>query len=68
VSKKQKSKMSEAEREERDFRKRFPDAHARKRADEAMDAIAVTEPMTTFLDAWIRAYIVAGGKTPLKLD
>ena len=47
--------------------KNFPSPQARKKADEAIDALDVALPMTTFLDAWIAAYLAAGGKTPMKL-
>lgn len=48
--------------------KNFPSSHARKIADEAVDALPVSEPMSVFLDTWVRAYIEAGGKTPFKFD
>jgi hypothetical protein len=47
--------------------KNFPTASARKAADEAVDSLDPHEPMTSFLDTWIAAYIRAGGKTKLKL-
>jgi hypothetical protein len=43
--------------------KHFPTVHARKKADEAMDALDVSLPMSAFLDAWIAAYFAAGGKS-----
>jgi len=48
------------------FHKHFPTSSAREAADEAVDALDPREPMTTFLDAWISAYISAGGRTKLK--
>jgi hypothetical protein len=50
------------------FAKHFPSAAARAKADATIDRLDPQEPMTTFLDAWIRAYIDAGGKTKLKLS
>lgn len=47
--------------------KNFPTVSARDAADKAIDALDPKEPMTTFLDAWIAAYIKAGGKTDLKI-
>lgn len=41
--------------------RRFPTRAARKAADEAIDPIPVSEPMSTFLDTWIAAYRKAGG-------
>jgi hypothetical protein len=42
--------------------KRYPSAQARKKADEATDAIPPDEPMTVFIDAWLAVYKAAGGK------
>ena len=47
------------------FAKHFPTARARDAADKAIDALDPKEPMTTFLDVWIAAYIAAGGKPKL---
>lgn len=46
--------------------KNFPTVHAREAADRAVDAIDPKEPMTTFLDVWLAAYIATGGKTKHK--
>jgi len=46
----------------------FPTAHARAAADKAIDDIDPALPMTAFLDAWIAAYLAAGGKTALVPD
>jgi hypothetical protein len=54
--------------DERWMDRHFPTSHAREVADAAMDAIPETEPMTTFLDRWIAAYLKAGGRTDLKFD
>jgi hypothetical protein len=48
------------------FAKHFPSAHARDVADKAVDALDPSLPMTAFLDAWLAAYLAAGGKTRLK--
>jgi uncharacterized protein YqjF (DUF2071 family) len=42
--------------------RRYPTAAARQKADEAIDELSETEPMTAFLDAWLAAYVAAGGK------
>ena len=52
-------------RDEAWFAKHFPNARARDAADKAIDLIDPKEPMTTFLDAWVAAYVRAGGKTKL---
>jgi hypothetical protein len=45
----------------------FPNARARKAADEAIDLLDPSLPMTTFLDCWENAYHVAsGGKSPFR--
>jgi hypothetical protein len=46
--------------------KQFPTPAARKAADAAIDALNEDETMKTYLDAWIAAYIQAGGKTKLR--
>ena len=38
------------------FRKRYPSAEARRKADEAVDQLDVSEPMTKYIDTWITAY------------
>lgn len=38
------------------FRRNFPSAEARRKADEAVDRLDVTLPMTEFIDTWIRVY------------
>jgi hypothetical protein len=45
------------------FHQHFPSKFARDRADEAIDQLDPSEPMTTFLDVWLVAYKKAGGKT-----
>jgi hypothetical protein len=47
------------------FGKHFPNAAARKKADEAVDKLDSKLSMTEFLDAWIAAYVAAGGRTSL---
>ena len=49
------------------FDKHFPTPNARNAADHAIDKLDPKLPMTDFLDAWIAAYIAAGGRTSLKL-
>jgi hypothetical protein len=46
------------------FRHRFPSAHARYKADKAVDALPNTASMATHVDVWIAAYRAAGGKEP----
>lgn len=38
------------------FRKRYPDASARRKADEAVDDLDVASTMIEFIDTWIAAY------------
>lgn len=45
------------------FREHFPTQHARDVADQAIDKLALSEPMSAYIDAWIAAYKQAGGKT-----
>lgn len=61
-------KVRRVETDEERFRRIFPTPRARDVADQAIDDVGVTEPMTTFLDAWVRAYVAAGGKTTFKFD
>ena len=42
----------------------YPNKRCRDAADRAVDALAVSEPMSAFLDAWDEAYVRAGGKSP----
>jgi hypothetical protein len=61
--------MSKQKQRDVDWLQRhFPSPQARDVADKTMDDIPVTEPMSTYLDRWIQAYIKAGGRTDLKLD
>jgi hypothetical protein len=46
------------------WRRRFPTAAARAAADQAIDALPISLPMSAYLDEWLRAYRVAGGKEP----
>lgn len=46
--------------------KLFPNARARAAADEAIDALDVKEPMTSYLDVWEAAYFEIAGKSPLR--
>lgn len=60
--------MSKKSRKEDEwFSKHFPTPNARDAADHAIDKLDSKLPMTDFLDAWIAAYIAAGGRTNLKL-
>jgi hypothetical protein len=49
------------------FAKNFPTPHARKKADEAIDKLSPTLSMTEFIDAWIAAYVAAGGKVNIRV-
>ena len=40
---------------------RFPTRSARKFADEAIDELPESAPMSAFIDAWLAAYKKAGG-------
>lgn len=40
---------------------RFPTVHARRKADEAIDAVGPHEPVWKLTDTWYEAYIAAGG-------
>jgi hypothetical protein len=44
----------------------FPNARARKVADEAIDKLDPKLPMTAYLDAFESAYVAAGGKSPFR--
>jgi len=52
-----------SKRDDEWFQKNFPTSHARDIADKAIDKIDVTEPLHVFLDAWLAAYLAAGGRT-----
>lgn len=41
---------------------RFPTASARRKADEAIDALPEQAPMTEYIDTWLRVYREAGGR------
>lgn len=45
---------------------RFPNARARKLADDAIDKLDVSLPMSTYLDLWENTYFVATGKSPFR--
>jgi hypothetical protein len=47
------------------WRDHFPSPDARDAADAAIDALPIDRPMSEFIDTWIRAYLAAGGRTPL---
>lgn len=56
------SKASQAaKQEERWWRQNFPTVTARAVADEVVDGLDVNLPMSAFVDAWIEAYLLAGG-------
>jgi hypothetical protein len=44
----------------------YPNAKARRKADEAIDKLDAKLPMTVFLDAWDQAYVDAGGQSPFR--
>lgn len=46
--------------------KHYPSPRGRAAADAAIDALPVTEPMSTFLDAWDEAYFRATGHSPFR--
>lgn len=46
------------------FRKRYPSAEARRKADEAIDKLDVHCTMAEFIDTWIAAYKQAAGDRP----
>lgn len=50
------------------MRRVFPDERARAATDAAIDELDVSESMATFLDAWVMAYVGAGGKTLLVVE
>lgn len=50
------------------FIKHFPSAMACEVADKAIDKLDVALPMSNFIDAWIDAYVKAGGRTDIKGD
>lgn len=54
-----------SKRNDHSFERLFPSPAARKVADDAIDAMGLDEPMRAYLDAWVAAYKVAGGKTPV---
>jgi LPS sulfotransferase NodH len=49
------------------FAKNFPTPHAREAADRAIDKLDPSLPMTAFIDAWIAAYLAAGGCADLNV-
>jgi hypothetical protein len=44
----------------------FPNARARKAADDAIDKLDPQLPMTTFLDTWENAYFEVAGRSPFR--
>jgi hypothetical protein len=44
----------------------FPNARARQKADEAVDALDVHLDMRAFLDAWEQAYFDVAGESPFR--
>lgn len=54
--------------DEQRFAKLFPTRAARDAADEAVDTLSPREPMTAHVDAWVKAYVKAGGRRPKVLD
>jgi hypothetical protein len=53
-------------KKERSVEEVFPNARARKAADEAIDKLDPKLPMTAFLDAWEAAYLASCGKSPFR--
>ena len=54
--------MTPEESDLKRLRRRFPTAHARAVADRAVDELPGSAPMTAHIDAWIAAYLAAGGR------
>jgi hypothetical protein len=44
----------------------FPNARARLAADEAIDKLAVTEPMNAYLDQWEAIYFSVAKHSPFR--
>ncbi len=42
--------------------KRFPSSFARSVADQAIDKLAESESMETYIDTWMGEYLKAGGR------
>jgi hypothetical protein len=49
--------------EDRWFARHFPTIRARDAADRTIDAMPVSASMADYLDAWLGAYVAAGGMT-----
>ncbi len=48
-------------RKQRTVEQRFVTKRARDLADQAIDALAESEPMAVYVDTWLAAYRAAGG-------
>ena len=57
--------MGKRHDEELWFKKHFPTVAACNAADQAIDHLDPTLPMTVYLDTWLAAYVKAGGKTKI---
>lgn len=55
-----------AKRKERTVEELFPNARARKAADDAIDKLDVSLPMHVFLDTWEAAYFAVTKKSPFR--
>jgi len=44
----------------------FPNARARKAADDAIDRLDISLPMHVYLDAWEASYYAVAGKSPFR--
>lgn len=53
-------------KKERTVEELFPNAAARRAADDAIDKLDVTLPMHVFLDAWEAAYFQIAKKSPFR--
>lgn len=60
--------MTRRKRKEETVEDRFPNARARKAADEAIDVLDPKLAMTIFLDVWESAYFAACGESPFRGD
>ncbi len=58
--------MSKKKRKERTVEEVFPNAAARRAADDAIDKLDPKLPMTAYLDAWESAYFEIAKKSPFR--
>ncbi len=58
--------MSTKKRKERSVEELFPNARARKAADDAIDKLDVSLPMHVYLDTWEATYFAVAGRSPFR--